>query len=359
MNVPELYALGSWIERELGGGRIAGTYTSLLQILQRNAQPNQGKQGFEQQREDLLTFLRHIELTHLSVEQIEFLNRLGITEHLGAHGVEEIEDILYRNQLDPANAATRIQQIAQQVNQGVDKAVQIKNALTGLVPDLKMPKDEALVRVSFKRDAAMNNVEDFKKWGADWHDIGRGISLIHNGSPQDVRVVGATTGSLIIELAAKYEIAMTVSGILIAGCEVVERMLDILAKVESLKGMKLKNKKLIQELEKEAEDQRIQGIEDIVTAVLRDSEKQNVDGEKREALSRAIKKLLGFVQKGGEIDCVLPEQPAQAEGADETRAAAIEKLRERFREARLTESKVRQLGIRDADESPGDAKPHR
>ena len=58
MNVSELYQLTKWIQNEIVNTQIPQKYQQLLQILQRNAQPNQPKQPFEQQKNNLIEAIK-------------------------------------------------------------------------------------------------------------------------------------------------------------------------------------------------------------------------------------------------------------------------------------------------------------
>jgi hypothetical protein len=105
------------------------------------------------------------------------------------------------------------------------KSEQIKTGLTDCVFEEEYEaENEILMRVSFTGNAPMSNVADFKSWGNIWYDIGRGISMAHGLSPEDIKIVGATKGSIIIELAVIASIATTTSGIILAALKVAEKV---------------------------------------------------------------------------------------------------------------------------------------
>ena len=201
--------------------------------------------------------------------------------------------------------------------------------------------------MTFTDDAKLENVVDFKKWGAEWHDIGRGIAMAHGLSPQDIRVVGATNGSIVIELAVVYGVAKTVSAILLEGLKVADRVLDIRMKTEQLREMKLSNEKIVRELEAEGEKEKGEAIAKIVEATCKQlGLNKNGDGDKVSALEKAIQKLVGFIEKGGELDAVVPEGADPGDGATEEakqQFSQIKQLRGAFQEVRVLESKIKQL----------------
>lgn len=161
-----------------------------------------------------------------------------------------------------------------------------------------------------------------------------------NMSPEDVKVVGATKGSIIIELAVVASIATTMSGIILAVLKVAEKILDIRKKAEELRGLKLKNDKLSKELEKEAENEKKDGIEQI-TADIAEKLKINAngDGDKVKALDTAVKNLVNFIEKGGVVDFIVPEEGVSEEGEEDSNA----ELRVAFQEIRQLEKKIELL----------------
>lgn len=340
MNVSELYSLTFWIDDEIVNTQIPQKYQALNQVLQHNAQPNQQKQPFESQKDDLIETLKKVPLSHLTREQLLFLDSLGIAKAVGFEGVNQLNDILFKNSLDIATAAQKIQEVINNLNQGIQKAKQIQTGLSGCVSLEEYEQTEdVLIRVVFAGQARMANVVDFKKWGNIWHEIGRGIAMAHNAKPEDVKVVGATKGSVIIELATNPAIATTASAIIFFALKLAEKVLDIRKKAEELKGLKLKNKKLITELEKEAENEKQDGIEEICNKlVVKLNINGNADGEKVGALKKAVIDLINFTENGGEVDFVVPEEDVDDHDAEEG-----QKGKPQFNELRNTIQEIRQL----------------
>lgn len=339
MNVSELYNLTHWITREIQQTKIPNKYQTLQNILQKNSQPNQQQQPFETQKEDLITTLRGVPLGKLTRDQLEFLDHLGIAEAVGQTGIEVIEEILYKNVIDVATSAQKIQQQLNQINQGIGKSNQIKEGLTDCVLEEEYETDnEILMRVSFTGHALMSNVSDFKTWGNIWYDIGRGIAMAHNATPEEIKIVGATKGSVIIELAVVASIATTTSGIILAALKVAEKVLDILKKAEELRGLKLKNGKFAKDLEKEAENEKKAGIEEITDQVAKQLDLKEDEGDKVKALDTAVKNLVNFIEKGGIVDFVISESDEGNE--NEEHNESNDQLRVAFQEIRRLEKKL-------------------
>ena len=316
MNLHELYNLTRWIQTEIVEGQIPNKYEQLKSVLQQNAQPNQHSTSFQTQKDELLSALRGIHTTSLSNDQVAFLSKLGIGTLIGKVGADAIENILYKNSLDIATAAQKIAEYTQALNEGIRKSAQISEGLSGLVEsDEEGVTDEVLIRVSFLGNASMNNVADFKKWVETWFNIGRGVAQVHGGAPEDVRVIGAAKGSVIIELTAVAVIARTVSGIIKSALEVAEKVFELRKKAAEIRILNIQENKLAGEIEKAAKKEKSSGIAIIVkqqTKLLK--LKANGDGEKINALEKSITALVNFIDDGGEVDFVAPEEEIDEEG---------------------------------------------
>jgi len=170
-------------------------------------------------------------------------------------------------------------------------------------------------------------------------------------TPEDIRVVGASRGSLIYNLAVTYGIAQTLGGIILLVLKVAERGLDVKKKAEEIRGLKLSNDKAALELEEEAKRIESDGKEDVLTEL---EKKHTYDGEQKNALSKAIDRMFEFVSGGGEVDVHVEEPEAEeaAEGeepppTDGDIQKRIEKIREEFSEIKKIETKILRLECND------------
>jgi len=344
MNVSELFNLTNWVTDEIVSTQIPQKYQALQKNLQQHSQPNQQKQPFETQKNDLTETIKNVPLRKLTKDQLLFLHELGIAQSVGDEGINVIEDILYKNVIDVATSAQKLQQIHQKITKGIQKSDQIKAGLDGCVFEEEYESDnEVLMRVSFTGHATMSNVTDFKSWGNIWYEIGRGIAMAHNTSPEAVKIVGATKGSIIIELAVIASIAMTTSGIILSALKVAEKVLDIRKKAEEIRNMKLNNKKLANDIDKEAEKEKTAGIEKISTGIIKKLKlEKDGEGDKINALDKAVKNLVNFIESGGEVDFIIPEEEVESEES-ENATPKYGDLRVTFQEIRQLENKIKLL----------------
>ena len=188
----------------------------------------------------------------------------------------------------------------------------------------------------------MANITDFKDWGKRWFEIGYGISMAHNLAPEDIKIIGATKGSIIIELSVIAGIATTVSGIILAALKVADRILELRKKAEEIRGMKLKNDKLAQDIEKEAEIEKKAGVATIMEEIVKKLEiKREAEGDKIPALKRSIENLVDFTENGGEVDFVIPEEKTDSnENKEKPDKSSYIELRTAFKEIRSLEHRI-------------------
>ena len=353
MYVRELLDVAAWVDRNVQGKRIPQLYSALVSVLQANTQP-QIKQPFAEKKDQLIVALTSVDMNSLTDEQIGFLWDIDIAGSVGPEAAEKLEDLLVRNALDIATAATQVSRMASAMQQGMKRVEAIKTALKDLpVAAHRLPigQGDVLVRVRFEGAAAISDVAALKKWSNTWFDIGRGIAMAHDQSPQSIRVVGAATGSIILELLAAYAIAKTISAILLESLKVADRVMDIRRKAQEVRALELGNDKLAHDMELIADAEREKRTAAIVETVL--TTVPNHDGEKANALNKSVKSLVGFIEKGGQVDFLLPAEAANDESEsdddgslDEGVLLAAEQrrdLRETFQEIRRLEHKLNVL----------------
>lgn len=86
----------------------------------------------------------------------------------------------------------------------------------------------------------------------------------------------------------------------------------VLRKAElEIQALKLANSQAVDAIRAQADAEKRAGLEDISQAVAR--EHLNLDGERLAALEKSVAKLVKFIEKGGEVDVVLPITMEQME----------------------------------------------
>jgi hypothetical protein len=347
MEVEELNYVTSWVKREIEERGVLQRYQELFNILQRSAQPNQQKAPFEVQKDGVLALLRQIDLAQLNNQQLELLESLGVAGLVGKRGIAHLEDILFRNNLDIATAAKKVQDAMNQIGSAVTWATEVGARLQQHFRFAPVDPDGALiVRVTFTGGAQFRNVKDFKEWGLIWFDIGRGLAMAHGLTPEDVMVVGASRGSIIIELATRVNVVETIGAILLLALAATEKVCAIRKQIEEIRGLKLDNDRAVKILEEEATKSKAASIELITAEVIESISTETKNGEITNVVSKSVKNLVSFVASGGEVDCVVPEDADSTKPGDgdaETQGARLAKLRNSFQEIRRLEQQLKRI----------------
>jgi len=347
MQITELLKLTKWFKDYIIAEQIPTKYQQLFNMMNQNVKVanNQPKKPFETQRDNLFNSLRKISLNNLTLEQIKFLEQLEIKDLLGLNGISIIENVLFENNLDIATATKKIGEFSTKIAQANQTITEIETTLLksfSIDEEEEIPKDSVMMRIYFQEESSINNISDFKKLASTWYDIGRGIAMAQDKSPEDFKIIGAQKGSVIVELAVIAGLATSISTILLAGLKVAERVIVILKKAEELKTLKLNNRKIEQEIIKEAEIEKKNGINTILEAAIAElGLDKGQNGDKITSLEKSITKLVDFTQKGGAVDFVQPDGEENAE-EDNVREEILQ-LKENVQDIRQLENKIKML----------------
>jgi hypothetical protein len=312
MNIDELRQLSDWYL--LHYSELNSLYGGLLSPIQHNAsQPS--KQPVESQLELLLAYLREMKFDELSLQQLRMLSSLGVDSYVGSEGAVFVDAAIRTSEFDPATAASKISGAQNKLNQAHSAFSSYLASLKSLGLEqsaVDKESDSITIRVGFQNDASINNVTDWKESAKDWYDIIRGLALASSEAPEDTKVVGASTGSIILILAGTLPVTTLLALISKNIASVAKDVIGIGNQIEDLRHKKLLNSVIENELKKQEKEKKDKALEDIVAIIkLRIPD---LDGEKVTGLEGSIKKLLLFNEKGGNVDFVAPE--ADVDGSD-------------------------------------------
>jgi hypothetical protein len=343
MNADEILRLTYWIDDEIKGRKIVSLYTQLVDILQNNANSTPSR-PFSSEKEELKKALRAVDLQSLTNEQLELLSRLGVASAVGLDGVNALDEILVKAGLDISTAWTMVSEARDRVQKGIERSNQIRKSLDGLIDQVDGALSLPRIRVRFSGDAAISNIVDLKKWAGEWHDIGRGIAMSQGVAPEEISVVSAHRGSIIITLAASYGVVKIIAEILLRSLEVAQKTLDIKKTAEEIRSLRLANDKIAKELEDQISAERDVGIQKISGEIVAASSVSSDHGDRITALESSVKKLVSFLEKGGHVDLLLPEIEEEANEEElSLQDREIKELRARVHQIRLLEANVKLL----------------
>ena len=343
MHINELLALTEWVEKEIKSIDLPGIYKNLFNVLNQNTkkQNNQPAQPFEKQKSDLLAALNGVNLYALSETQMASLATMGILSNIGSEAASKVTELL-SNTLDIAHIAAQINSIQSELKQGIQKSDAIRAALT---PITNQDEDDTetnkiLTRITFHHDACINDIKELNEWSSKWFDIGRGFAMANGQTPEDIEIVGATKGSLILELAIFATLALPIAKTINLTMDSLVKFQDFRLKSAQIRNMKGENENIAVELEEDAERWEARAIKVKEDAEIEITEKikQHFDNYKEEAnaeLHKAVKTLIDFLSKGGDVDCVIPEEQEDEEEEVGAEASEILKtLRQDFKRIR-------------------------
>jgi hypothetical protein len=343
MNVDELRSLAEWFDEHYA--IVQKLYGQLLTPIQHNA--SQGnKQPLENQLNELLGYLSRMKFDDLSLQQINLLEDLGVNKYIGLEGSNFVEGTIRTSEYDASTAATRIDEAINSINQAHDGFQAYRNSLNslGIGESDEDDSDFITIRIGFQNDASINHVTDLKNYSKDWYDIIRGIALAVDEAPESTKVVGASTGSIILILAGTVSVTTVLALISKNIASVAKDVIGIARQIEELRQQKLLNSIIEKELKKQEGEKKNNAEKEIIDLI---SEKiPSIDGEKITALSGSIRKLLSFNEKGGNIDFVSPEanyEIVDEDGNSDNPIGALSAAREAIHQYQEIREQVKRL----------------
>jgi len=347
MNVDEIYELAVWVDREVSGKGVPQAYAALQAILQTNADSGSAAQPFEAERQAVIDAVRSVSLASLSAEQREILANERIAQHLGENGVQEVEEILVRNQLDIATAAQRFGTIVADFNRAVTHFQALESSLNGFVKRRSVESEGVLMRVVFTAEASINDVVDLKEWSEKWWRIARGVALANGNAVEDVKVASASHGSIIIELLLFAGLANVFLTLMNKALEGTEKILNIRLKLDEIRKLDIKEPSIEELLANAIKKARAEKIEEIAKALV-DAEvlPKKLTADNRNTLVSSISELVGFLEKGGEVDFVLPASAGEPDDEPGGQAPVLAELQKKLTDQRALQERILALEAR-------------
>lgn len=340
MNISELLSLADWVLTKIEDDEIPRRYQDLIQVLTQNIQPNTPTQSFEAQRLALTQAISKVSVDDLSTEQYKFLQKVGLTEIIGARGSANVESIFRDNSMDLASANQKFNKIYSELKTEIDRFEQIKEALQDCVPETEeIPPGRVQMHLHFSGDAGMSNVVDFRKWGVAWYEIGRGLAMANGRSPEEVQIVGASSGSVILYLLVADWAARSISSIISSALRVAKEWYEFREIAQRAREKKAPES-AVREIEDHADLLKERNVGEIVESLAKSLNLHNgAQGDKIKALEKAVTQLVGFVLKGGEID--LGRTSEDAESAE--KPEGLMELKESFEQIRRLRREIKLL----------------
>ena len=310
-------------------------------------------QPVEAQLDRLLDYLRGMSFETLSLQQLNLLTDLGVSRFIGEAGASFVETAIRTADYDANTAAIKLTEALSELSSANSGFEAYRSAVSSLTIGTEEGEDEdadrITVRVGFQNQAAIRNLSEWKTSAGDWYDIIRGVSMAAGEAPEETKIIGASTGSIILILSATAATTSLLALISKNISAVAKNAIDIRMKMEELQQMKLLTagmKKEFMTLDKQNKDTALKEIIDSIKVQLPNL-KAEKEGDKINALEASVKKLLAFNEKGGNVDFVAPEEDSAPETENEQSAknpkTALSAARAYIHEYQASREQVRML----------------
>lgn len=354
MEVSQVIKLAEWFNRHTKN--VKPKYATLVNVLQNNAQqPSQ--QPVMKPLKDLSRTLAAMPTQELSILQMQALGDLGVANLIGRHGKEWLNQKVRSTTFDPATTFQTVQEANQLIAEATRKLDEFRNAAAtvgfkdGEVADAPTPY---VINVIFQEGAAIENVRDWKKTATDWELIISGVAGVVDEKPEEIKVIGASSGSIIFTLSATPLVTKVLATISKHIASISNDYLDFQLKREELRKSRMMSDTIERDLKRQEDERRSIGKSDIIDAV-----KQivsNATPERIAKLEKSIDKQIAFGESGGEVDFVTPPTlDENAEDYDDDLAETVHEIRQLIEDYR-TERQQTKLLTNDTgdDEDPDD-----
>lgn len=353
MEVSEILRLADWFNHNTI--EVESKYSTLVSVLQNNAQqPSQ--QPVTEPLKDLSQTLAKMPTQELSTLQMRVLEDLDVVDLVGKRGKQWLNRKVRATTYDPATTFQTIEQAGQRIGEAKRKLNEFKKAAVtvGFKGDDELDTPTPyVINVIFQSEASIGNVRDWKKNATDWELIISGVAGVVDEKPEEVKVVGASNGSIIFTLCASPFVTKILATISKHIASVTNDYLDFQLKREELERSRMMSKVIRDDLSRQESERRSAGKTKILDAVKQLA--PDAQPETLTKLEKAVDKHIAFNASGGEVDFVTP--PAldkEAEDYDEGLAETVDEIRQLIEDYRAEQQQTKLLTFDDEDEDDQD-----
>lgn len=331
MELQEVYSLKAWVDEEIIKRELLQKYAALQQALQQNYQKANNQPGipFSKQKQSLLETLNHVNIFGLSNPQLMVLEKLNVIQHIGKEASNHIKNMMTEHASDLAYLAEQVNKYQAKLQQGIQQIETIFTSLSPIISEekLHLPKDKILTRVTFQNEASINDINDLRKWTIRLYNITRGLAIACNEPVEDIKVDGASKGSLIFSLILGRYIAAILTKTLKEIFQCMSEYQNFKLKAHEAELAALKKDKFEKDYieDKERWEGRMERVKQQIIDDLINEIKDEID-DYRDAndgeLRKSVKDLVELITKGGDVDPVIP--PVTAEDDEDKTEETVE-----------------------------------
>lgn len=315
MRVSELKAAMEFIIESIKQRNTIVAFDGLINVIRQNAQhrqPGQQQAPITEQKKTLITALEGVSLSKLTINEQNIIATFINLKRFGSSGVTTINQIFLEHNLDPMGAVNALETIKKEFAnalQAATKTLEVLGPLNVADMDSDIEEGRAAIQITFKHKVAIDNITNLRDYSEEWYQVVRGVALLTDTAVEDSQILTVQKSSpLIIELSSVY-VAVRVVGLIVDRVlNAVDRYLDLKKKATEIRQLNLQNKQIERDLDKEAENFRETIVEDIKNKVIEEVLKdKKANGEVQKAMEISVKNVFAFLDKGGTIDCRVPD----------------------------------------------------
>lgn len=313
MQIHELVQLGRRLKALIEDNKLVSEYDQLISAVNQAAQ-NQNPHAVNVRLENLKQLLEQIEQDSLTPAQAKLMAEYGGDKLLGRRAIERLDDIFSRHKAHPQGLASAIQTLRNETSELASKATQLVRVVEPIVEEVKdeeqLEEGEGRLWLYFADAASVDTIDDLETAAETWKQILHHFSRLPGASAVPARILQIHKYSpLELELAAH----MALLAPLAVGVQWVlsrmEQVIRIRQEAEKLKQLQIKTK-IVEDLYAEAEAQKQKLTAEAADEVQRQF---NADNEARNAVEAALRSVVAFVTKGGQLDIDVDETDEETE----------------------------------------------
>ena len=333
MQISEIHELSLWYLNQVQGQKIDTLLQHCMSRLKNNANIESASlPALQKDKEALINALSNIDRTQLTSNQRKCLRQLNVSSIVLEGATKEFTSLFDMHVNDTNFVISTLDRYLKSLKTATQVFSQAKAALPAIVPKefikpFEVPEGKVLTRLTFHREASINNLVDFNDWAKRWHLIARGFSIAINKPVEEFEVVNADKGSFILDLLAGAAAMKLICESLKALTDLAISLTDLKNKFESTKACKdLFPKEQFEALLESAEKRLNEKEDEIVDSVVKTLKEKGLvtNDDASNDLSRAIKEVHKFNSLGGSMTCI-------ASNDDEFSAETVQQLNESYK----------------------------
>ncbi|MEO1420842.1 MAG: hypothetical protein AAFU66_07815 [Pseudomonadota bacterium] len=312
MDSERLVELASWCRQWLP--ITIENYSPLREVLTHNASHN-NQQPVQPHLEGLIKFLNAMPTHHLNRQQMDVLDRLSVAHLIGKSGATWVNDAVQTTVFDPASTRDNVS-MAFDLLKVAEETLHSFHTTAGILgldahePETDLPPFR--VTVIFRSEAAIRDVAELNREAKIWEQIVSGIAGAVGERPQDIKIVGASSGSILLTLAASAAATGLLALISKHGSRIASDFIEVAETIEDLRHKKAINAE-IEEQMRQLLSQRKEKIVDDTLDEIQEQIGKKVDAEVKGKLKLSVEKLLDFRQRGGDVDFAAGRESSESE----------------------------------------------